>query len=296
MNLIIGSHVSFNSKAQLLGSVREALSYNANTFMIYTGGAQSTLRSDINSEYTYEAFKLMIENNINPKNVIVHAPYIVNLANKSDINKYNFYIEFLIKELNRVKELGLDKMVLHPGSATTCTKEEAISNIAEAINKIYENTTDVMILLEYMAGKGNEVGSSIGELKGIIDKINDKDRIGVCIDTCHMNDSGVDIAKFDEFLDEFDREIGIDKIKCVHVNDSLNPIGSHKDRHANIGYGTIGFDNLINVVYNDRLEGIPFILETPYINRNNKDAYAPYKMEIESIRNKKFINFIDKNN
>lgn len=296
MNLIIGSHVSFNSKAQLLGSVREALSYNANTFMIYTGGAQSTLRSDINSEYTYEAFKLMIENNINPKNVIVHAPYIVNLANKSDINKYNFYIEFLIKELNRVKELGLDKMVLHPGSATTCTKEEAISNIAEAINKIYENTTDVVILLEYMAGKGNEVGSSIGELKGIIDKINDKERIGVCIDTCHMNDSGVDIAKFDEFLDEFDREIGIGKIKCVHVNDSLNPIGSHKDRHANIGYGTIGFDNLINVVYNDRLEGIPFILETPYINRNNKDAYAPYKMEIESIRNKKFINFIDKNN
>ena len=296
MNLIIGSHVSFNSKAQLLGSVREALSYNANTFMIYTGGAQSTLRSDINSEYTYEAFKLMIENNINPKNVIVHAPYIVNLANKSDINKYNFYIEFLVNELNRVKELGLDKMVLHPGSATTCTKEEAISNIAEAINKIYENTTDVMILLEYMAGKGNEVGSSIGELKGIIDKINDKDRIGVCIDTCHMNDSGVDIAKFDEFLDEFDKEIGIDKIKCVHVNDSLNPIGSHKDRHANIGYGTIGFDNLINVVYNDRLEGIPFILETPYINRNNKDAYAPYKMEIDSIKNKKFINFIDKNN
>ncbi len=296
MNLIIGSHVSFNSKAQLLGSVREALSYNANTFMIYTGGAQSTLRSDINSEYTYEAFKLMIENNINPKNVIVHAPYIVNLANKSDINKYNFYIEFLVNELNRVKELGLDKMVLHPGSATTCTKEEAISNIAEAINKIYENTTDVMILLEYMAGKGNEVGSSIGELKGIIDKINDKDRIGVCIDTCHMNDSGADIAKFDEFLDEFDREIGIGKIKCVHVNDSLNPIGSHKDRHANIGYGTIGFDNLINVVYNNRLEGIPFILETPYINRNNKDAYAPYKMEIESIRNKKFINFIDKNN
>ena len=296
MNLIIGSHVSFNSKAQLLGSVREALSYNANTFMIYTGGAQSTLRSDINSEYTYEAFKLMIENNINPKNVIVHAPYIVNLANKSDINKYNFYIEFLVNELNRVKELGLDKMVLHPGSATTCTKEEAISNIAEAINKIYENTTNVVILLEYMAGKGNEVGSSIGELKGIIDKINDKERIGVCIDTCHMNDSGVDIAKFDEFLDEFDREIGIGKIKCVHVNDSLNPIGSHKDRHANIGYGTIGFDNLINVVYNDRLEGIPFILETPYINRNNKDAYAPYKMEIESIRNKKFINFIDKNN
>ena len=277
--------MSFNSKKQLLGSALEALSYNANTFMIYTGGAQSTIRSGINDEYTYEAFKVMLENNINPKNVIVHAPYIVNLANKSDEKKYEFYIEFLINELNRVKELGLDKIVLHPGSATTCIKEEALSNIAEGINKIYEKTTDVMILLEYMAGKGNEVGTSIDELKSIIDKINDKDRIGICIDTCHMNDSGVDIAKFDEFLDEFDSKIGIDKIKCVHVNDSLNPIGSHKDRHANIGYGTIGFDNLINVVYNNRLEGIPFILETPYINRNNKDAYAPYKMEIESIRN-----------
>ena len=169
-----------------------------------------------------------------------------------------------------------------------CLKDLSV----EQINKIYEKTTDVMILLEYMAGKGNEVGTSIDELKSIIDKINDKDRVGVCIDTCHMNDSGVDISKFNEFLDEFDSKIGINKIKCVHVNDSLNPIGSHKDRHANIGYGTIGFDNLINVVYNDRLEGIPFILETPYINRNNKDAYAPYKMEIESIRNKKFTDFI----
>ena len=292
MNLIIGSHVSFNSKKQLLGSVEEALSYNANTFMIYTGGAQSTARSSINDEFTYEAFKVMLENNINPKNVIVHAPYIVNLANKSDERKYDFYIDFMTNELNRVKELGLDKIVLHPGSATTCSREEAILNIVNGINKIYEKTSDVMILLEYMSGKGNEVGTSILELKNIIDNINDKDRIGVCLDTCHMNDSGIDISKFNEFLNEFDSMIGIDKIKCVHVNDSMNTIGSHKDRHANIGYGTIGFDNLINVIYNERLNGIPFILETPYINRNNKDAYAPYKMEIDSIKNKKFVDFI----
>ena len=260
MNLIIGSHVSFNSKKQLLGSVEEALSYNANTFMIYTGGAQSTARSSINDEFTYEAFKVMLENNINPKNVIVHAPYIVNLANKSDERKYDFYIDFMTNELNRVKELGLDKIVLHPGSATTCSREEAILNIANGINKIYEKTSDVMIFLEYMSGKGNEVGTSILELKNIIDNINDKDRIGVCLDTCHMNDSGIDISKFNEFLNEFDSMIGIDKIKCVHVNDSMNTIGSHKDRHANIGYGTIGFDNLINVIYNERLNGIPFIL------------------------------------
>lgn len=294
MNLIIGSHVSFNNKKQLLGSVEEAISYNANTFMIYTGGAQSTMRSVINDELTYEGYKLMLENNINAKNVIVHAPYIVNLANRSDKNKYDFYIDFFIKELDRCKALGLDKIVLHPGSATTCTKEEAIENIVHGINLVYKSTTNTMILLEFMSGKGTEVGTSIDELKAIIDKIEDKNRIGVCLDTCHMNDAGIDISKIDEFLDEFDSKIGIDKIKCFHINDSMNPIGSHKDRHANIGYGTIGFNNLLNVVYNKRLEGIPFILETPYINRNQSDAYAPYKMEIESIRKKEFIDFINK--
>ncbi len=294
MNLIIGSHVSFNNKKQLLGSVEEAISYNANTFMIYTGGAQSTIRSAINDELTYEGYKLMLENNINAKNVIVHAPYIVNLANRSDKNKYDFYIDFFIKELDRCKTLGLDKIVLHPGSATTCTKEEAIENIVHGINLVYKSTTNTMILLEFMSGKGTEVGTSIDELKAIIDKIEDKNRIGVCLDSCHMNDAGIDISKIDEFLDEFDSKIGIDKIKCFHINDSMNPIGSHKDRHANIGYGTIGFNNLLNVVYNKRLEGIPFILETPYINRNQSDAYAPYKMEIESIRKKEFIDFINK--
>ena len=294
MNLIIGSHVSFNNKKQLLGSVEEAISYNANAFMIYTGGAQSTMRSTINNELTYEGYKLMLENNINIKNVIVHAPYIVNLANRSDKTKYDFYIDFFIKELDRCKMLGLDKIVLHPGSATTCSKEEAIENIAHGINIVYKSTTNTMILLEFMAGKGSEVGTSIDELKAIIDKIDDKDRIGVCLDTCHMNDAGVDISKIDDFLDEFDSKIGIDKIKCFHINDSMNQINSHKDRHANIGYGTIGFNNLLNIVYNKRLEGIPFILETPYINRNQSDAYAPYKMEIESIRKKEFIDFINK--
>lgn len=294
MNLIIGSHVSFNNKKQLLGSVEEAISYNANTFMIYTGGAQSTMRSAINDELTYEGYKLMLENNINTKNVIVHAPYIVNLANRSDKTKYDFYIDFFIKELDRCKMLGLDKIVLHPGSATTCSKEEAIENIAHGINLVYKSTTNTMILLEFMAGKGTEVGTSIDELKAIINKIDDKDRIGVCLDSCHMNDAGIDISKIDDFLDEFDSKIGIDKIKCFHINDSMNQINSHKDRHANIGYGTIGFNNLLNIVYNKRLEGIPFILETPYINRNQSDAYAPYKMEIESIRKKEFIDFINK--
>ena len=292
MNLIIGSHVGYNNKTQLLGSVHEALEYNSNTFMFYTGSTQSTMRSDINDSITYDAIKLMIENNINIKNVIVHAPYIINFANRSDERKYEFYIDFFVQELERCKSLGMTKIVLHPGSAINITHEEGIKNLSNALNRVIERTSDAIILIEYMAGKGNEIGSSIDELKSIIDGVNDKSRVGVCLDTCHMNDSGVDIKNIDLFLDEFDSKIGIDKIKCFHINDSLNPIGSHKDRHANIGYGTIGFDNLINVIYNSRLEGLPFILETPYVNRNKNDAYPPYKYEIENIRNKKFIDFI----
>lgn len=293
MNLIIGSHVSFNSKTQILGSVKEALSYNANTFMFYTGSTQSTARCEIDDTITYEAIKLMLENNIISDNVIVHAPYIVNLANREDENKAKFYVDFLINELNRVKRLGFNKIVLHPGSAVNCTKDEGILNVSKGLNEVIEGTSDVTILIEYMAGKGNEVGSSIDEIKMILDNVKDKTRVGVCLDSCHMNDSGIDISKIDEFLDEFDSKIGIDKIKCFHINDSYNIIGARKDRHANFGYGTIGFDNLINIIYNKRLESIPFILETPYINRNTKDEYPPYKYEIENIRNKKFVDYIN---
>lgn len=292
MSLIIGSHVKFNNTKQLLGSVMEAISYNANTFMFYNGSTQSTNRGVINDELTYEAFKLMIENNINSDNVIVHAPYILNLANRAVLDKYEFYLNFFSEEVDRVKKLGFNKIVLHPGSAVNCSREEGLDNIIYGLNKVFDNTSDTIVLLEFMSGKGNELGTSIDELKYIIDGINDKRRIGVCLDSCHMNDSGVDISKLDEFLDEFDEKIGIDKIMCFHLNDSKNQLGSHKDRHDNIGYGTIGFDNLINITTNKRLEGIPFILETPYINRNSTEEYPPYKYEIENIRNKKFIDII----
>jgi len=292
MNLIIGSHVKFGAKDQLVGSVKETISYNANTFMFYTGSTQSTMRSEIDDNLTYEAYKIMVENGINSNNVIVHAPYIINLANRSNEEKYMFYVDFFADELNRVKKLGFDKIVLHPGSAVNVSREDGIKNIIDGINLVYSKTEDTKILLEFMAGKGNELGTTIDELKSIIDGIEDKDRIKVCLDTCHINDSGIDINKFDEFLDEFDEKIGISKIACVHVNDSKNPVGAHKDRHENIGYGTIGFDTLCNVVYNKRLEGIPMILETPWVNRNDKDEWPPYTFEIENFRNKKFIDFI----
>lgn len=289
--MIIGSHVSFNKSNQLLGCVRDSIEYGSNTFMFYTGPTQSTMRFPIDDNLSYQAFKLMLDNNIDPNNVIVHSPYIINLANNSDIEKYNFYIKFLTDELNRVKFLGFDKLVLHPGSAVNVSVDEGIKSIANAINIAFSKTTDVSILLEYMAGKGNEIGSSINELKCIIDLIEDKNRIFVCLDTCHMNDSGIDLNKFDEFLDIFDNEIGIDKIKCIHVNDSMNPMSSHKDRHENIGYGTIGFNVLLNIVYNKRLVDVPFILETPYIDRNTKEERPPYKHEIDNFKKKKFTSF-----
>ncbi len=294
MDLIIGSHVSFTNKDQLVGSVKEALSYGANTFMFYTGSTQSTSRSALDDNLTYEAYQLMVENGINSDNVIVHAPYIVNLANRVDEDKYNFYVNFLAEELNRVKTLGFNKIVLHPGSAVNCSREDGLQNIIDGLNTIFDKTEDTIVLLETMAGKGNELGINIDEIKSIINGIKDKNRIGVCLDTCHLNDSGIDINEFDKYLDDFDKEIGIDKIKCVHVNDSMNPINSHKDRHQNIGYGTIGFDTLNKVVHSNRLGNIPFILETPWVNRNTKDEYPPYKFEIENFKNNFFSDFINK--
>ena len=281
MNLIIGSHVSFNSDTQLLGSVKEALSYGSNTFMFYTGAPQNTRRGMLKDELTYEAYKLMKENNIRLEDIICHAPYIVNLCNDE---KFLFSVDFLKREMERCEQLGITKVVLHPGSSVGLEREHAISNIIKGLNMILSNGNNVTICLETMAGKGTEVGKNFEELAYIIEHMEDKSRIGVCMDTCHLNDAGYDIRKIDDVLDEFDKVIGLNYLKCVHINDSKNERGAHKDRHENIGYGNIGFDNLINVIYNDRLDGIPKILETPYINKE----YPPYKQEIEMIRNKEF--------
>ncbi len=288
--LIIGSHVSFG-KNQLLGATEEAISYGSNTFMFYTGAPTNTIRKDIDKKYIEDAKKLMEENGIAIENVVCHAPYIVNLGNASDPEKYNFSKNFIKKELTRCDEMGITKMVLHPGNAIGITEEEGLNNIANALNEILDGTTRCLVLLETMAGKGTECGRTTEQLAYIIDKINKKDQVGVCLDTCHLNDAGYDIANFDSYLDNFDKLIGIDKIKCIHINDSKNDQGAHKDRHANFGVGTLGFDKLINVIYNERLKDVPKILETPYIgdtDDSKERIYPPYKFEIEMIRNKTF--------
>ena len=287
--LIIGSHVSFG-KDQLLTSIKEALSYGSNTFMFYTGAPQNTVRKEINLEKTKEAQKLMQENNIDINNVICHAPYIVNPAS-NDLIKQDFAINFLKEELRRCSLMGIKQMVLHPGSAVNETRQEGLNNIVKVLDAVLDNPYDVKILLETMAGKGNECGINLEELNYLLKNVKDDTKLGVCLDTCHLNDSGVAISAFDSYLDDFANLIGLNKIGCVHVNDSKNPLNSHKDRHENIGIGTIGFDNLLAVIYNKRLENIPFILETPYVckEHNEKEKiYPPYKFEISMIRNKEF--------
>ena len=286
--LIIGSHVSFNNKDQLLGAVKEAVSYGSNTFMFYTGAPQNTRRGEINDFVTLEAYKLMKENNIELDKVIVHAPYIVNLANPDNME---FSINFLTNEVERCNLLGMKYLVLHPGSSVNVSREEGIANIIKGLNAILTNNNNICICLETMAGKGNELGRNFLELKEIINGVNFKDSIGVCMDTCHLFDSGIDITDFDKVLDDFDKQIGLNYLKCIHINDSKNIFSSHKDRHENIGYGNIGFDTLIKIIYNERIKNIPKILETPYVGKTDDDKeriYPPYKYEIEMIRNKKF--------
>lgn len=283
--LYIGSHVSFDKNEQLVKSTKEAISYNANTFMFYTGAPQNTNRSKILEGKTLEALNLMKENGIYFDKVIVHAPYIINLANR---NNLEFSINFLTEELERCNQLGVKYLVLHPGSHVGAGVDEGINSIADGLNKVFmNNQNSCMILLETMAGKGTEIGRNFEELKRIIDSVEQSERLGVCLDTCHLNDSGYSIENFDQILDEFDRIIGIDKIKCIHINDSKNILGAKKDRHENLGYGTIGFNNLLSVIYNPRLEDIPKILETPYIDK----IKAPYKEEIEMIRKKTFQDY-----
>lgn len=290
MDLIIGSHVSFTKDKQLLGSVEEALSYGANTFMFYTGAPQNTRRERLDTNLTIKAYDLMDRNNINAKNVIVHAPYIINLANKNNADNYSFAISFLKQEISRCETLGITKIVLHPGSHVGVGKEEGLKNIIDALNDVITKEQAVYICLETMAGKGSECGNDFNDLKTIIDGVKYNEKLLVCIDTCHLNDAGYDISKFDVLLDEFDSIIGVEKIGCVHVNDSKNDRGAKKDRHENIGLGTIGFDNLISVIYNKRLENVPKILETPYVSKENdqEKVYPPFKWEIKMIKDKKF--------
>ena len=282
--LYIGSHVSMSGPEYYLGSVKEALSYDANTFMFYTGAPQNTFRLPLERLKIEEGRALLREKGFNEEKIVVHAPYIINIANQLNPDTYELGKKHLLSELQRTHAFGPKILVLHPGSHVGTGVENGLDSIVKALNKVLDQDgTDVKIALETMAGKGSEMGTSFEQLKQIIDSIKKPERVGVCLDTCHINDNGMKVAEFDDILADFDRILGLDKLLVVHVNDTKNPIGAHKDRHENIGYGYLGFETLNKVVHHPLLRGIPMILETPYYNEK-----PPYKKEIEMLRKQSF--------
>lgn len=286
----IGSHVSNNGLKMLVGSVEEALSYGENCFMVYLGAPQTTYRKDVEQLNYQKALEIAQKKGINPEDIIVHAPYIVNLG-QSDDEKFNFAISFLAKELAMVGKVGLKYMVLHPGAHVGNGENFALDRIADGINEILRLTSNdnTVIAIETMAGKGTECGKTFEEIKRIIDLVHDKTRIGVCLDTCHIFDAGYDIVNsYEDVINEFDAVIGLEYLKVIHLNDSKNQLGSHKDRHENIGFGNIGFNALLKVLNDKRFEQIPKILETPYVSVSKLESYPPYKEEIEMLKKQTF--------
>lgn len=284
----IGSHVSNSGKEMILGSVKEAIQNDASALMIYLGAPQNSFRKKASEMNIEDALILARKYNITKDDIIIHLPYIVNLANP-EIEKRNYAKDFLLRELKLAEELDLKYLVLHPGARLTSDIETAINHIAEGINYLINNTKTAIILLETMAGKGTEIGRNFSEIKAIMNLITDQNRIGVCLDTCHINDAGYDIVNhYEEVIEEFDEVIGLNYLKVIHLNDSKNNVGTHKDRHENIGLGTIGFETLYKIANDQRFENIPKILETPYIKDGSKDGLSPYKKEIEMLKTNQF--------
>lgn len=286
--MLIGSHVSISGG--LLGAAKEAYSYGANTFMVYTGAPQNTVRKPLSDLKIEEGRAFMAEHGI--EDIVVHAPYIMNLASYKE-DTFTLAKDFLFKEAERASAFGSRYLVVHPGAFTDKSAEYGIERIAEGINEVIgRGIPDIFICLETMAGKGSEVGRNFSEIKAVIDLIDKKEYMGVCFDTCHVHDSGYDIINdFDSVIDDFDKTIGLDRLKVLHINGSLNICGAKKDRHANIGADEtnpkgsdkIGFDAIYNIVHHPKTQGHPFILETPWISKTEN----LYKQEIELLRGDK---------
>ncbi|WP_208585927.1 deoxyribonuclease IV [Gracilibacillus suaedae] len=286
--LKIGSHVSMSGKKMLLGSSEEAVSYGSTAFMIYTGAPQNTRRKPI-EELNIEAGRQHMEDN-GIVDVVVHAPYIINIGNVKKKETFELGVSFLKSEIDRTEAIGAKQIVLHPGAHVGEGVDTGIAKIIEGLNEVLDPKQDVQIALETMAGKGSEIGRSFDELAKIIDGVTHNEQLSVCMDTCHIHDAGYPIVDdFDGVLNEFDKIIGLDRLKVVHINDSKNVQGAGKDRHENIGFGHIGFETIHNIVHHDQLTELPKILETPYVGEDKKNKKPPYKFEIEMLKNGSFV-------
>lgn len=278
----LGSHVGMAGKDMFLASVKEAESYGANVLMLYTGAPQNTRRKEIKDLNIEKGWEYAAQAGINE--IVVHAPYIINLANTVKTETFTLAVEFLEKEIIRTAAMKSKILVLHPGSCLDAGVDVGIAQIVNGLNQVLDqNEDDVFIALETMAGKGSEVGRSFEELARIYEGVHKRERLRVCFDTCHVNDAGYDLAHdYEGVLQHFDEVLGLDQIAVFHINDSMNPCGAHKDRHANIGKGYLGEEVLKKLVHDPRFEEIPKILETPWLceEGSDKKTIPPYKEEI----------------
>ncbi|MDW0112272.1 deoxyribonuclease IV [Sporosarcina saromensis] len=285
--LLLGSHVSMSGKKMLLGSSEEALGYGASTFMIYTGAPQNTRRKPIEELNIDAGLRHMQENGM--ANIVVHAPYIINIGNTTKPETFRLGVDFLQEEIRRTAALGADQIVLHPGAHVGAGADAGIAKIIEGLNEVLSEDANVRIALETMAGKGSECGRSFDEIAKIIDGVTHNERLSVCFDTCHVHDAGYDIVNdFEGVLAQFDEIVGKDRISVIHVNDSKNERGAMKDRHENIGHGYIGFEPLSYIVHHPDFKHIPKILETPFVGTDAKNKRAPYEQEIAMLKAKNF--------
>lgn len=272
--LNIGCHLS--ASKGFTNMVKETLLIGGNTFQFFTRNPRGGKAKDIDEKDVENALNLMEENNF--VKILAHAPYTLNLCS-ADEGIREFAKNTLADDLKRMEYVPNNMYNFHPGSHVGQGIEVGIKIITDVLNEVLTEEQTTTVLLETMAGKGSEVGSKFEELKEIIDGVKLKDKIGVCLDTCHVSDAGYDVINnFDGVLKEFDKVIGIKYLKAIHINDSMNPIGSHKDRHQKIGEGEIGINAFEKIINNPIVKDLPFFLETP------QDDIMGYKKEIEILR------------
>lgn len=272
--LNIGCHLSVSKGFKAMG--KQALDINANTFQFFTRNPRGGKAKEIGKKDTDALIKLMKENNFSQ--ILAHAPYTLNPCSKDERTK-EFALETLTDDLKRMEFLPDNLYNFHPGSHVGQGIETGIQLITEALNTVLWEDMTTTVLLETMAGKGSEVGSKFEELQAIISGVNLKNKMGVCLDTCHVYDAGYDIKdNLENVLEKFDKIIGLNRLKAIHLNDSKNPFSSHKDRHEKIGEGFIGLEAFERIVTHPALKNLPFFLETP-------NELEGYKKEIEILRN-----------
>lgn len=271
--LNIGCHLSTSKGFKNMG--KEALSIGANTFQFFTRNPRGGKAKDIDEKDINELLKIMKENNF--AKILAHAPYTLNGCS-ADENTRKFATEMMADDLVRMEYLPNNLYNFHPGSHVKQGIDVGIDYIVEMLNKVLKPEQTTTVLLETMAGKGTEIGRSFEEIAKIIDRVELNDHLGVCLDTCHVYDAGYDILNnLDNVLEEFDKIIGLDRLKAIHLNDSKNPFNSHKDRHEKIGEGSLGLEGISKIINHPKLRHLPFFLETP----NELDGY---KAEIELLR------------